>query len=129
MSNGPIVAPAWSSASFSPKTHPAPIDLPAYESIASTVGLRMPRPVRSATTKVAASGHRVASARAGTASRLTVYPTKANAQCRCDLSAKYPDRAQPITHELAKACDKPDDRRAHLTNREMGRRFRAHLHR
>src|SRR5206468_9252423 len=69
MSNGPIVAPAWSSASFSPKTQPAPIDLPAYESIASTVGLRMPRPVRSATTRVAASGHRVASASAGTASR------------------------------------------------------------
>src|SRR5206468_11935308 len=106
-------APARSNASFSPKPHPWPFDLPAYETLAATVGLRMPRPVRSATTRVAASGHRVASARAGTASRFTVYPTKANAQCRCDLSAKYPrHRAQPITHELAKACDKPDDRRA-----------------
>src|SRR5437868_15176752 len=79
---------------LTPKTHPAPIDLPAYESIASTVGLRMPRPMRSETTRPEASGHRVVNARAGTASMLMAYPTNANVQCRCDLSAKYPETAR-----------------------------------
>src|SRR5262249_19839187 len=89
--SGPMVAPAWSSASFSPNTQPTPIDLPAYDNIASIAGLRRPRPTRSETTKVAASGHCLVSANAGTASMLIVYPEKANAQCLCDLSAKYPE--------------------------------------
>jgi hypothetical protein len=68
--SGLSVAPAWSKASFRPKTHPRPIVLPAWESIDSIAGRLMARPVRSATISTAAAGQFPASARAGTAGTL-----------------------------------------------------------
>src|SRR5205814_3165066 len=74
MMSGPRVAPAWSNASFKPKTQPRPSLWPANDSMASVDGLRIARPVRSATIRPAARGQLPAGASAGTASMFTLYP-------------------------------------------------------
>src|SRR5206468_12625936 len=102
MSNGPIVAPAWSSASFSPKTQPAPIDLPAYESIASTVGLRMPRPARSATTKAAAGGHRPVTSECGNRQHIDRITQEGERPMPMRFVREISrDGAQLVAHQLA----------------------------
>src|SRR3974390_3080821 len=77
--------------SLNPNTHPRPRELPACEIIASTAGLRIARPARSATISAAATGQLPASARAGTASMFMQYPINVTNQYLCDLSAKYPE--------------------------------------
>jgi len=71
-----MVAPVSSIAVFMPYTHPFPSLPVEYDSIASTVGLRMARPMRSVRTSAAATCQEGARAIAGTASRLIVYPMR-----------------------------------------------------
>lgn len=64
---GPTTAPAWSSASWSPKPQPWPSWWVACESIASRAGVRMALPTLSQIMSAAAISHRPARARRGTA--------------------------------------------------------------
>jgi hypothetical protein len=67
MRSGPSVAPVSSSAVFTAYTHPLPCCPVEYDSIASTVGLRIARPMRSARMNAPATCQLAASAIAGTA--------------------------------------------------------------
>src|SRR5436190_12096068 len=55
MTSGPTVAPVSSSAELTAYTHPLPCCPVEYDSIASTVGLRIARPMRSASTNAPAT--------------------------------------------------------------------------
>src|SRR5436190_21929503 len=89
--SGPTVAPVSSSAVLTAYTHPWPCRPVEYDSMASTVGLRIARPVRSASTSAPASCQLPASAMAGTASVLIAYPMNVTGQCLPVLSATYPE--------------------------------------
>jgi len=87
MVSGPTIAPSSSSAVLSAYTHPLPSFPVVYDNMASTVGLRIARPIRSNKMSAAATCQFPARAIAGTASRLMAYPMKVMSQNRPLLSA------------------------------------------
>src|SRR5438034_4212157 len=111
MSNGPTVAPVWSSASFSPKTHPAPIDLFAgvrKHGFHSRLADASP----DAFCHDQTCCHRPASGQreCGNGEHVDGIPRKCEPPMPTGFVGEISrDRTQSITHELAETCDKPDD--------------------
>ncbi len=67
MTSGPMTAPAWSSALWTPNPHPLPTAAVAWERIVSRAGVLMAFPIRSNMMRKAATSQRPAKARSGMA--------------------------------------------------------------